>query len=84
LGTASTNLVGHAIHIARVAHLNDCLDLAQSGRAERRRSLGVALATVWTATEGIVGDLRTLRISDDDKLRVWAARIEAVHGRRDG
>jgi hypothetical protein len=79
LGAAGANLVGDAIHIARVTHLNDCLDLVQSGRTECWCSLGVALAAIWTATESIVGDLRTLRVSDYDKLRVRAARVEVIH-----
>jgi len=78
LSTASSNLVRNAINIAWVAHFDDSLDLAQSSGAKRRRSLRVALVGIWTATESVIGDLSALRVSDDDKLGVRAARVEAV------
>jgi hypothetical protein len=73
LSAASANLVRDAVDIARVAHLDDRLDLVQSGGTERRRSLRVALVRVWAAAESVIGDLGTLRVPDDDKLGVWAA-----------
>ena len=78
MSTASSNLVRNAINIARVTHLDDSLDLVHGGGAESRRSLRVALVGVWAAAESVIGDLGTLRVSDDDKLGVWAARVETV------
>lgn len=73
LSTASSNLVRNAIDIARVAHLDDGLDLVQGGGAESWRRLRVALVGIWAAAESVISDLGTLRVPDDDKLGVWAA-----------
>jgi hypothetical protein len=73
LSTARSNLVRDTVDITRVAHLDDGLDLVQSGGAESRRGLRVALVGVWAAAESVIGDLGTLRVPDDDKLGVWAA-----------
>lgn len=73
MGATSSNLVRDTVDIAWVTHLNDRLDLVQSGGAESRRSLRVALVGVWAAAESVIGDLGTLRVSDDYKLGVRAA-----------
>ena len=78
MGTASTNLVRDTVDVAGVTHLDDRLDLVQSGGAECRRSLRVALVGVWATAESVIGDLCALRVSDDDKLGVRAARVETV------
>jgi hypothetical protein len=80
LSAASPNLVRDAVDEARVAHLDDGLDLAQSSGTESRRSLRVALIGVWAAAESIISDLGTLRVSDNDKLGVRAAGVETVDG----
>ena len=73
MSAASANLVRDAVDIARVAHLDDGLDLVQGGGAESWRRLRVALVGIWAAAESVIGDLGTLRVSDDDKLGVRAA-----------
>lgn len=84
LRAAGADLVRDAVAVARVAHLDDGLDLVQSGGAESRARLRVALVGVWAAAEGVVGDLRALRVADDDELRVRAARVEGVDSGGDG
>lgn len=68
LSLASADLVRDAAPEARVAHLDDGFDLVHGGRAEGRGCRRVALVGVWAATEGIVGNLRALRVADDDQL----------------
>jgi hypothetical protein len=80
LSLARSDLVRDAADEARVAHFDDGFDLAQGGGAESRRRLRVALVGVWAAAESVVGDLRALRVADDDELRARAPRVEAVDG----
>lgn len=80
LSPATTDLVRDAVDVARISHLNHSLDLIHCRCTESGRGLRVALVGVWTATEGIVGNLSALGVADDDQLRIWATRVEAVDG----
>ena len=84
LSSACPNLIGQAIDVARVAHLNDRLHLRGGFRIDGvGRSADDALVGVASAAECVVRDLGALRVSHEDDLSIGASRGIVVNGRCD-
>lgn len=81
LSSAGADLVRETVDVAGIAHLDDRLDLSSGLRVDcvggRADDLLVGVAS---ATEGVVGDLGSLGVSDQHDLGVGTFGGVGIHG----